>query len=70
MDPQGVRGEGLEVHEDHKCKVFYPFKPLLSGFKGPPLALIDTLGVRGIFFSFRVPLSKKVKNQYFRQFLK
>jgi hypothetical protein len=44
------RGSG--VYEDHKSKVLYPFKPLLYGFGGPPLALIDTLWVREIFFEF------------------
>ena len=38
----------------------YPLKPILQGFWGPPVVLIDTLGVHEIFFlTFRGPRSIK-----------
>ena len=42
----------LRVLEYHRSKVLYPFKPILHGFRGPPVVPIDTLGVRGSFILF------------------
>ena len=59
MDLQGVRGEGLRVPRRSKSNVLYPFKPLLHGFRGPPVAPIDTLEASEFFLTFRGPRRKK-----------
>ena len=43
-----------------KNKVLYPFKPLLYGFRGPPVVPSNTIGFReSFYFIFRGPRSKK-----------
>ncbi len=37
------------IREDPIGKVLYNIKPLLNGFRGPRMALIDTVGFRGFF---------------------
>jgi len=56
MNPQWVR-------EDSKNKVMYPFKPILQGFRDPPVTPIDTVEVQEGFFIFKGSTEqKKVKN--------
>jgi hypothetical protein len=52
MDPQGVRGKGVGVHEDQKNKALYSFTSLLQELRGPPVVCKNTLGVHGNYFDF------------------
>ncbi len=52
MGPQGIRGECLGVHEDHKSKVLHLYTPLLQESRGSPVVPKDNLGFHGNFFDF------------------
>jgi hypothetical protein len=47
------------VREDHYGKVLHQFTDILLEYRGPSVIPIDTLGIHGIFLTFRYPRGKK-----------
>ncbi len=58
MDPQGISGEDLGGSQILPKYKLYPIKSLLQGFRGPPMELIDTIGVRWYFWLLGVDGAK------------
>ena len=63
MDPQGIRGVGLEVHGGHTHEVLYRKLPPFKGFGVRNWSILMGLGIReDHLIILGVNRTKKVKN--------